>query len=56
MNFWRTKSGNEIDLVVSTHKELIGCELKYGKGRLNTAFKNRYPEAEVRVLNAENFY
>ncbi len=56
LNYWRTKSGAEIDLVLSKHSELIGVELKYNKGKITTAFKNRYPEAKTLVINSENFY
>ena len=56
LNYWRTKSGSEVDLVLFNHKEIIGVELKYNKGKMTTAFKNRYPEAKTVVINSENFY
>jgi len=54
--YWRTKQGSEIDVVLEKRKELIGVEIKYKRKALNKAFKNRYPEAQVRMLTADNFY
>lgn len=58
INFWRTKQGAEIDLVVSKSDNdlLLGVEIKYGKGSATKAFKNRYKNARVFEVNAENFY
>lgn len=56
MNFWRTKQGSEIDLVLTREDELIGVEIKTGKERVNKAFKNRYPNAKIYILNPTNFY
>ena len=54
--YWRTKQGSEIDLVMEKNDELIALEIKYKKGAINRAFKNRYPEAKQRVITAKNFY
>lgn len=54
--YWRTKQGSEIDVVLEKTNELIGVELKYKRKAINKAFKNRYPEAKVRLLTADNFY
>ena len=54
--YWRTKQGSEIDVVLEKGNELIGVEAKYKRKALNKAFKNRYPEAEVRFVTADNFY
>lgn len=54
--YWRTKQGSEIDVVLEKMNELIGVELKYKRKAINKAFKNRYPEAKVRLLTADNFY
>ena len=56
INYWRTKSGSEVDLVLSNHKEVIGCEIKYRNGKITKAFSNRYPEAKLHVVTSENFY
>lgn len=55
-NYWRTKSGSEVDLVLSNGKDLIGIEIKYSKGRYSQAFVNRYPHAKMKVITSENFY
>ena len=54
--YWRTKQGSEIDVVLEKRNELIGVELKYKRKAINKAFKNRYPQAKVRLLTADNFY
>ena len=54
--YWRTKQGSEIDVVIEKGKELIGVELKYKRKAVNKAFKNRYPEAKIRMITADNFY
>ncbi|MFA4999782.1 MAG: ATP-binding protein [Patescibacteria group bacterium] len=54
--YWRTKQGSEIDVVLEKGKELIGVEVKYKRKAMNKAFKNRYPEAKLRMLTADNFY
>lgn len=54
--YWRTKQGSEIDLVLEKKNELIGVELKYKRRASNKAFKNRYPEAKLRMITADNFY
>ena len=54
--YWRTKQGSEIDVVLEKGKELIGVEIKYKRRAINRAFKNRYPEAKIRLVTADNFY
>lgn len=54
--YWRTKQGSEIDVVLEKGDELIGAEVKYKRKTINKAFKNRYPEAKVRLITADNFY
>lgn len=54
--YWRNKQGSEIDVVLEKNKELIGIEIKYRKGAINKAFKNRYPKAMVKVVTGKNFY
>ncbi len=56
VNYWRLKSGSEVDLVISNSKELIGCEIKLTSGSISVAFKNSYPEASTHVLNSRNFF
>jgi len=54
--YWRTKQGSEIDVVLGKGSELFGVEVKYKRKAVNTAFKNRYPEAKVKLITADNFY
>ena len=54
LNYWRTKAGSEIDLVIQLENELIGVECKWHQGRLNTAFKVRYPQAIVKTVTRDN--
>ncbi len=54
--YWRNKQGSEIDVVMEKGDELIGVELKYRRGGLNRAFKNRYPKAKVKLVTTGNFY
>lgn len=54
--YWRTKQGSEIDVVLEKGSELIGIEVKYKRKAFNKAFKNRYPQAKIRLVTADNFY
>ncbi|PKL72118.1 hypothetical protein CVV26_02930 [Candidatus Kuenenbacteria bacterium HGW-Kuenenbacteria-1] len=54
--YWRTKQGSEIDVVLEKGSELIGVEIKYKRKAFNKAFKNRYSQAKVRLVTADNFY
>lgn len=54
--YWRTIAGSEIDLVLTNKKDLIGAEIKYSDKKIGSAFKNRYPHAEIRLVTADNFY
>jgi len=54
--YWRTKQGSEIDVVMEKTGELIGVEIKYRHKVMNKAFKNRYQEAMVKIVTADNFY
>lgn len=54
--YWRTKQGSEIDVVLEKGNDLVGIEVKYKRKAANTAFKNRYPEAIIRIVTADNFY
>lgn len=56
VNYWRLKSGAEVDLVLSSHRETIGCEIKMKKGRVSAAFTGRYPDAKTQIVTSENFY
>jgi len=56
VNYWRLKSGAEVDLVLSNNKNLIGCEIKLSRGKITESFKSRYPKAKTCVVTSGNFY
>ena len=56
LNYWRLKSGAEIDIVLSNHHKVYGIEVKLHKGKLTKVFKNRYPKAKVKIISQDNFY
>lgn len=56
INYWRTKSGAELDLVLSNNQKLIGCEIKLTKGTVSSGFTNRYPNAQTKLITLDNFY
>lgn len=56
LNFWRTKQGAEVDLVLSNQNQVTGIEIKYAKGLAHQAFTNHFPQAKYHVITAENFY
>ncbi len=56
LNYWRLKSGAEVDIVLSKNDDIIGCEVKLNKGSVTKAFKNNYPDARTHLVNMENFY
>lgn len=46
-NYWRTKSGSEVDLVLSKPGQTtLAIEIKTKSGRVNQAFAARYPQAK----------
>lgn len=55
LNYWRLKSGSEIDMVITNKSEFIGCEIKLTDGKISQAFKNRYPDAKTHLINSDNF-
>jgi len=54
--YWRTKQGSEIDVVLERGEKLIGVEIKYKRKNINKAFKNRYPQAKLKMVTINNFY
>ena len=56
-NYWRTKSGSEIDLVLSKpNRKNIALEIKSRSQRVNQAFISRYPESKITVISKENYW
>ena len=57
LNFWRTKQGSEVDLVLSKNDgELRGVEIKSSPRAGGRAFLNRYPRAKFITVTKQNFY
>lgn len=56
-NFWRTKSGSEIDLVLNkAGSKTIAIEIKNQSRRVNQAFVARYPQSHLAVVSRQNFW
>jgi len=56
-NYWRTKSGSEVDLVLSkSGHDSIAIEIKSKPQRINQAFKSRYPESKMVAISKDNYW
>lgn len=56
-NYWRTKSGSEIDLVLSKPGyKTVALEIKSQSQRVNQAFVSRYPDAKMMVISKNNYW
>lgn len=55
LNYWRTRQGSEIDLVIFSGQQITGIEIKWQQGKASAAFTNRYPQAKTHVITSENF-
>lgn len=56
-NYWRTKSGSEVDLILSKSGQgMIAVEIKSKNRRVNQAFKFRYPESRTVVISKDNYW
>lgn len=55
--FWRTYSGQEIDLIEECENKLSAFEFKWGEKtpKMPLSFKNAYPEASYNVINKSNY-
>lgn len=58
LNYWRTKQGSEVDLIVSTPDRLFGIEIKLGTERAAglKALINHYPKAQTKIVSSGNYY
>ena len=57
LHYWRTKSGSEIDLVLSkSDNTLLGIEIKNKPRRTNQAFQHRYPHAITSTISRNNYW
>ena len=56
-NYWRTKSGSEVDLVLSkADGTLLAIEIKSQSKRVNQSFKTRYPKSKLTVITKDNYW
>lgn len=55
--FWRTYSGQEIDLIEECNHELHAFEFKWDERRpqVPSAFSNAHPDASYEVINRTNY-
>lgn len=58
MNYWRTRHGSEVDLVIQTSGLNRGYEIKLTKNNSLGiySFIKRYPKFKVDIINSLNFY
>jgi len=57
LNYWRTKSGSEIDLVLTkANQQMIAVEIKNSTRQINQSFLFRYPQSRLVVLSKDNFW
>lgn len=56
LNYWRLRNGSEVDILLSNANKLYGIEVKLKKSEYSKAFTNRYPLANIAVINKDNFY
>ena len=57
--FWRTHSGQELDLLEERGGRLFAFEMKWSekkKWKIPHAFQTAYPDAEVRRIHRENYF
>lgn len=56
-NYWRTKGGSEVDLVLSKPSHtIIAVEIKNRQQRVNQAFNSRYPDSKMVVVSRDNYW
>jgi len=55
-NYWRTRQGSEIDMVLTRGQTLIGVEIKFTKGKINRSFSTRYPNAQLKLVTSKSFF
>ncbi|MEK7526751.1 MAG: ATP-binding protein [Patescibacteria group bacterium] len=56
-NYWRTKSGSEVDLVLSKpDRDLVAIEIKSKQQRVNQAFTTRYSKSRMVVISKDSYW
>lgn len=56
-NYWRTKSGSEVDMILTKPSgDIIAVEIKSKSRRTNQAFTARYPKSKLVVVSKDNYW
>ena len=55
--FWRTHTGQEIDIIKESNGKLFALECKWSRGAVSvpSLWKQTYPESSFQVINKENY-
>lgn len=57
LNYWRTKSGSEVDLVLSkSDGTVLAVEIKSHPRRINQSFVSRYSQAQLSIISRDNYW
>jgi uncharacterized protein len=54
LNYWRTKWGSEVDLVLTKDEKHKAIEIKTRNGKITRAFKETYPDTDELVVTMSN--
>lgn len=54
LNYWRTKWGSEVDLVLTKDEKHKAIEIKTRNGKITKAFKDTYPDTDELVVTMSN--
>ncbi|MBC7406066.1 MAG: ATP-binding protein [Candidatus Parcubacteria bacterium] len=55
LNFWRTKWGSEVDLVLTKDGQHKAIEIKTRKGKITKTFKDTYENTEEEIVTVDKF-
>ena len=55
INYWRTKTHQEVDFVIDYQNTLSACEIKYSSKKISTSslysFQRKYPKSNLYIIN-----
>jgi predicted AAA+ superfamily ATPase len=54
LNYWRTKWGSEVDLVLTKDEKHKAIEIKTRGGKITKTFKETYPDTDELVVTMGN--
>ena len=56
-NYWRTKNGSEVDLVLNKPGQvMIAVEIKSQQRRINRAFLSRYSKSKMKIISKDTYW